>query len=133
MSIINCPVVPFHQINRLFFALKQLFRQKREKLLFLQKQVRHPRDILQAWKLKLDDLSNRLLRSIEFSHLKIRHVYEKLAERLNGVSPYKPLERGYSLVFKENENRPLKKAENVMPGDILNIRLFSGGLKVKVL
>jgi exodeoxyribonuclease VII large subunit len=69
----------------------------------------------------------------------MRHRAEVARERLSGLaaslsslSPLAVLERGYSVVWKAGDARPLRSAAGVAPGDSLRIRLAEGRLDARV-
>lgn len=76
----------------------------------------------------------RLLNQLEIStinrHRKARSDYEILARALHGVSPLAVLDRGYSLVTKDE--KLITHANDLQPGDIIKGRLASGGFDAAV-
>lgn len=73
---------------------------------------------------KLDDIMSVKLQQYENS-------IQKELVRLDALSPLKILQRGYSLVYKNNTI--LRSAKEASEGDELDVRLASGQLHVKVL
>lgn len=55
-----------------------------------------------------------------------------LESRIKAASPLDVLERGYSLAFKSGEKIPLKSADQLKEGDVLEVRLADGVVKAKV-
>ena len=69
----------------------------------------------------------------------MRHRAELARERLTGLavslaslSPLAVRERGYAVVWKAGETRPLRSAAEVAPGDALDVRLARGRLSARV-
>ena len=52
------------------------------------------------------------------------------AGKLEALSPLSVLERGFSIAFKEN--KPVRSAELLSPGDALSLRFAKGGAEVLV-
>ena len=52
-----------------------------------------------------------------------RHRLGLLSERLNGLSPLRPLERGYTLCTKDGE--VVRAARNLSPGEVVDLRFSS--------
>jgi exodeoxyribonuclease VII large subunit len=53
-------------------------------------------------------------------------------QKLNLLSPLNILERGYSVCFNE-KGELVKKAEQLLKNDVVNIKLSEGAVKEKVL
>lgn len=104
----------------------------RDKVMFIKKQFKDPKKILEDFKLLIDDLSCRLV-DAEKQLIKDRqHDYREVFLRLKALSPLDLLKRGYSIVFKKGDLKPVKSAEEVKKEERLDIRLYDGQLKVKV-
>ena len=81
---------------------------------------------------KLDELDLRLKNSMA---QKLEKGHNRLAEagaRLEALSPLKALQRGYSIVSKENEQIPLSKVGDITAGDRLDVRLSDGTVQCQV-
>ncbi len=69
----------------------------------------------------------------------LRHRSELARERLrsaagalSSLSPLAVLERGYAVAWKVGDDRPLRSADAVSPGDELRLRLARGALRARV-
>lgn len=102
---------------------------------------------------RIDGLQKRLvppqqkikLQYSQFEHLKTRllsaqaHSFNICSQRLaissmrlDALSPLQTLHRGYSIVFQPPGNKVLREASSVAVGDLLQVRLSKGSLKVLV-
>jgi exodeoxyribonuclease VII large subunit len=75
---------------------------------------------------KLDELGNRLQRSVRQQLQRVRQRLEALAGQLEGLSPLNVLARGYSLTRKEADQVVVRSPEQVRPGDRLVTHLQTG-------
>ena len=89
-------------------------------------------------------LNNIEIRNTKFKHLKQSYVlnnpdslltkkenhYQLLMEKLELLNPISILAKGYSVATKDN--KIIKSAKEVKKGDLLDIRLYQGALKVKI-
>jgi exodeoxyribonuclease VII large subunit len=55
-----------------------------------------------------------------------------LSSRLHALSPLAVLARGYSIVTREGETRPIRDSAEVKPGDRVEVMLHRGGLECEV-
>ncbi|MDD5749062.1 MAG: exodeoxyribonuclease VII large subunit, partial [Actinomycetota bacterium] len=62
----------------------------------------------------------------DFEH--VRNIEEKL----NALSPLSVLERGYSITFREYDNKIVRSSSDVEEGEALRIRLQKGILGARV-
>jgi exodeoxyribonuclease VII large subunit len=60
------------------------------------------------------------------------HSFQLKVQKLNLLSPLNILERGYSVCFNE-KGELVKKAEQLLKNDVVNIKLSEGAVKAKVL
>jgi exodeoxyribonuclease VII large subunit len=80
---------------------------------------------------KLSGLTMRLGSSTDVLIQKNRSKWGELSALMNGLSPLKVLERGYSIVKKGP--RIVKKASQVQTGDEIKITLSDGELTSRIL
>lgn len=80
---------------------------------------------------ELDSLSKKLADLMKVKLHQCENSLQKELVRLDALSPLKILQRGYSLVYKNNTI--LRSAEEAVSGDELDLKLASGQLHVKVL
>ncbi len=114
---------------RLHRALEQLIRRRRLELGHLQRRLRAmaPHQRLRAQREMLDDLRERLRRAWA-QHLRWRRAtLQSQADRLNALSPLAVLQRGYAIV-RDERGRVVRRAEQVAPGDAVEVLLGQGRL-----
>ena len=92
----------------------------------------HPRAKLERGRAALESLSRRLVGDADRRRSQSRAELGELAGRLNALSPLKVLDRGYSLVRHGPTGEIVRSAEQVGPGDAVNIRLAHGELSAVV-
>jgi exodeoxyribonuclease VII large subunit len=59
-------------------------------------------------------------------------IFSQLVTRLESVSPLEVMKRGYSLVYRLSGKQLVTSADQVNPGDLLDIQLAEGKLKCQV-
>ena len=114
------------------FAIRQFLKGLTDRIIFFGRQIKDPRRILEDGKMRIDDLSFRAAQAQKRNLRELRLQVEGMRRNLESLSPHAPLKRGYSLVFKEGQKRPLRRAPEVNPGELLEIRLGEGALRAKV-
>ncbi|MDR3306246.1 MAG: exodeoxyribonuclease VII large subunit [Endomicrobium sp.] len=79
----------------------------------------------------VDDMGSRLSNSVErLCSLKADKIKD-IAHKLNILSPLSVLERGFSICF-DSDNKIVKNSKDVKQGEIVNIKLASGGFNAEV-
>lgn len=90
-----------------------------------------PQMLFKPFELKLNTLVNR----IENSYILITKNHEirlkKAETALKALSPKKVMQRGYSVIYKDNQ--PVLDATKLEVGDELNVRFANGKAEIKVL
>ena len=76
-------------------------------------------------------ISSNILKNPTELFLKKQHLFEVLLNKIELLNPMKILEKGYSVV-KVNE-KVIKQAKDVKINDEININLFKGTIKAKVI
>lgn len=98
------------------------------------------------YQLQLVDPSKQLVRQrqkfVHLSSLLSRQIQQRLQDthqtlgqiafRLDALSPLKVMKRGYSLVYRFNQNEIISKAGQTQVGDLICVRLSDGKLKCQV-
>lgn len=114
-------------------ALRRNLAKKTEKLLAAEKRLQRldPAAKLRAHEHHLSRLEARMQTAIARRTERARHRYEMLVRELEARSPLAILGRGYSLVF-DAEEKLVKSAKEVRPGDRLRARLADGSVFVRV-
>jgi exodeoxyribonuclease VII large subunit len=79
----------------------------------------------------LDELDNRLLKSIGSLFKSKSENLENVSHKLDIVSPLSVLKRGFSICFNSN-NEVIKDSKDVNACDDISIKLASGSLSVQV-
>ena len=119
--------------GRLFTSQRDLLQSYRRRLELAAAGIRHHdlRRLFQGMQKDLQVISAQLPRAIHAVMFSRRARWEQLSARLDGLSPLKILDRGYSVVF-DPSGKPLTDASQVSPGDELKVRLAKGGLDTRV-
>ncbi len=81
---------------------------------------------------ELEALERRLARAIRREHQRALARMTGLGHRLAAISPLAVLRRGYALVRRLGEDRLVRAAGEVEIGDLLDVRLGEGRLRVVV-
>jgi len=102
-----------------------------ERVAGLRRRLVSPGQLINQWRLRLQESSSRLL-------LSWRHFFENkknscsgLAAQLDLLSPLKTLERGYAIVLDQN-GKAVLDSRRLKPGDLLDVKFSVGEAKVEV-
>ncbi len=76
----------------------------------------------------LDEISSSLNHKFEIYFQKKHNTIDLALEKINNLSPYKVLERGYSITLSEKDNAIITDANTVTRGDLLLTYLKDGKL-----
>jgi exodeoxyribonuclease VII large subunit len=87
-----------------------------------------PADLLLTFSQRIDELSERMVRSENSLLEKFRQVWESLGRHLSGLSPLAVLERGYSITLIHPEGKVIKDAKSVDLNQTIVTRLAKGKL-----
>ncbi len=120
--------------SRLYQAIHRKLQNERR---ILQKIVQsrvlaYPKQSLNIRRQEVDLLSERLVRQVKQSLTLKRERFLKVLGQLDTLSPLATLQRGYSIVQK-NDGTFIKNSAQVEPGDPLKITLASGIINCEVL
>ncbi len=88
-------------------------------------------EIIRRRKLELSDLSRELPALMDQRLQRDRHRLERAAASLDGLSPLKRLQSGYSFTEKES-GVPVRSIRDVQPGDDLKIHVADGQIQARV-
>jgi exodeoxyribonuclease VII large subunit len=80
----------------------------------------------------LDILAHDLVRAASSFLTEHESRYSVLSERLIGLDPYRPLEKGYALVRQSGEKDFIRDCEQVTRGDDLDIQVRKGKIFARV-
>ncbi len=108
-------------------------RGHRQTLKVLTLRLKDPRRRLVEKRLRLEAATSALERSIVRYLATKKARLEALEHRLEALSPYGILSRGYSLVEILPQGRLLTEANQVRPGDLLRLKLKEGRVLCRVL
>ncbi len=119
--------------NQLADRLEQKIRNSRQRAEYLRLRLLQasPEYQLREKKQYAADLEERLKRSMEQKLTDRKHRMALYAERLEGVSPLKKLQQGYSYT-EAPDGKALRSVSQVEPSDLLLIHVTDGTIKAEV-
>ena len=79
---------------------------------------------------QLDSINDRLNNSMKQSFKHRQEQFYYTVSKLNALSPLKTLERGYSIVLKDNKN--INSIHQLKPHDEIEIHLKDGHCKAQI-
>ncbi len=122
--------------SRLSMSLNESFyryiRHRRKLLGNMSERLVHPAKKIQAFRLKTDDLTARLIRIFVN---KVRQKREHLSlrtEQLRSLNPSAILSRGYSIASSIPDKTVIRDADSVSDGQMIELRLANGMLICRV-
>ncbi|GFR36787.1 exodeoxyribonuclease 7 large subunit [Insulibacter thermoxylanivorax] len=80
----------------------------------------------------LQGIEQQLVRAVQNRSRLSQQRFAALIKQLDALSPLKVMERGYSVVYDEQEQTVLNSITQVQPGDIVKIRMIDGRLDCHV-
>lgn len=117
-------------LTRLELAQNRLVADFRHSIRLLRQSLGSPEEMIEGRKREVKYLSERAGKALSFSLERKRDRATRMMGLLDSLSPLKVVDRGYSIVSKENE--VIKSSAQVKKGDVLNIRLAQGSLTAVV-
>ena len=119
---------------RLYSSLERMISQKKEKASYYSAELllRRINALLNEKNLILDDVSRSLSNQIEACLTKNRGRFEKAVGQLNALSPLNTLARGFAIISKLPENKPVFSISDVNKGDEIKTRLKDGVLLSRI-
>ena len=129
---------PAERLDRLKeqMAYKAGYRLNREKERHLKLEQRlmkvHPGEKTRQAASKMDHLHRQLIRSVQTFIKDRRQALVTGMKQLDALSPLKVMQRGYSLVYDEQESALITSIEQVQPGDMVKVRLKDGRLDCQI-
>ncbi len=117
--------------DRLQLASQNFFQRRRDKLNLLSQKLGTPEPLLHKKRAQLESYQLRLKVISEKIITQKKFRLERLMGVMDSLSPLKVVERGYSLVSKENQL--IKSAAQVQKGDHIHIRLADGHINAEVM
>lgn len=112
-------------------ALHAQLRRKRERVTALARHLRDPRRHLVLQRQRVGELSERARRGLGATLRSARARLAANGERLHALSPLAVLERGYSIV-RRDDGAVIRSAQDVLVGDTLDVTFHIGGARVRV-
>lgn len=117
-------------LTRLELAVNRLIATREHRVELLSQKLGSPQDVIDRRKKELVYLSSRSEKALQFAVEKKKSRLGRVMAMLDSLSPLKVVDRGYSIVTKNNE--VIKSASQVKAGDKLDIRLAEGSLTAVV-
>lgn len=117
-------------VERLQMATDRVLSERRYKLKILDQRLGSPQELISRRAKELEYLSQRLQKGLVVSLERKKALLGRWLSVLDSLSPLKVVERGYSIVKKENE--VIKSSTQVKSGDLLQITLAQGQLEARV-
>jgi exodeoxyribonuclease VII large subunit len=90
--------------------------------------LREPTDRIREAERRVDDLAERLDRTVQQHLARAEERLQAQAARLESLSPLNVLARGYSLTRRLPERQVVRSADQVQPGDLLLTTLRQGDI-----
>lgn len=114
--------------TRLINTVEGQLENIRHRLDNLQKSVvfKRPSDQIQQWRQQVDEITTRMLMSLQHRLELLRGNFLSLTGKINALSPLATLSRGYSICFKLPEKVLVKEAGQLRIKDKVEIRLSRG-------
>jgi exodeoxyribonuclease VII large subunit len=116
----------------LTLGLRRRLQRERERLTALQRHVRDPRQILRAWRLRVDELADRSERALQGAWRLARERLRGAADRLNALSPLAVLERGYSITRRVDDGAVVRDAATVSGGTEVQLTFARGWARARI-
>lgn len=117
-------------VERLQMATDRALSERRYKLQILEKRMGSPESLIQRKVKELEYLTQRMNKGVAVSIERKKALWSKWCSVLDSMSPLKVVERGYSIVKKDNE--VVKSADQVKTGDHVQITLAHGQLEARI-
>lgn len=119
---------------RLYSSLERMISQKKEKASYYSAELllRRINALINEKNLILDDVSRSLSNQIEACLTKNSGRFEKAVGQLNALSPLNTLARGFAIISKLPENKPVFSISDVNKGDEIKTRLKDGVLSSRI-
>jgi exodeoxyribonuclease VII large subunit len=111
-------------------ATERALSERRYKLQILEKRMGSPESLIQRKVKELEYLTQRMNKGVAVSIERKKALWTKWCSVLDSMSPLKVVERGYSIVKKDNE--VVKSSDQVKTGDQVQITLAHGQLEARI-
>ena len=120
--------------DRLRRAMLQRLNLERERQMYAERRLAavNPREQAKLARERLRGMRRRLEQAARAAARDSRQRFLAKTRHLDALSPLKIMQRGYSLVYDEAEERLLRSIRQVQPGDLVKVRLTDGRLDCHV-
>jgi exodeoxyribonuclease VII large subunit len=115
-------------------AMQHLLRHRDAEIKMMQERLQQfsPRQRLVQYRMQSQNLGKRLLTALRHRLQRQQQQLQHLAHALDTVSPLATLSRGYAIVTTAADDKILRRAGEVNPGDRIQTRLAQGRLESTV-
>jgi len=117
--------------DRLFLSWKTYWRRNRSSLIEFAGRLKHPKDIVNLTKQKLQNLSQTLIIFGLDHKNKSKKRYEKASSLLEALSPRSIMMRGYGLVF-DDKGKLITSVNSLKKDQIIKLELHDGQKNAKI-
>lgn len=117
-------------VNRLQLAMSRIFSEKRHHIGLQREKLGSPQEVVLRRRQQIDVVGLKLKNSMQRQFEHRQSNWSRLTGLLDSLSPLKVVERGYSLVTKNNQL--IKSSRQVEVKDLLNIQFAEGQIEVRV-
>ena len=117
---------------RLVHAIRRVIDAERDRLVYLERGVVHPRDRINQHRQYIDELFRQMHRSVLHRLELHRKDLSMLGATLHALSPLNHLQRGYSIVLRMPDLTVVNTVKAVSAGTDLQIRVTDGEIGCKV-
>jgi exodeoxyribonuclease VII large subunit len=104
----------------------------REMVMHLRKRLRDPRQVLAVHHDRLQTLAARLSTVFRHQHERTQARVQELTATLNSLSPLAVLGRGYSLTRTVPDDKVVRDAGLLTPGDLVRLTFATGEARARV-
>jgi exodeoxyribonuclease VII large subunit len=94
--------------------------------------LRQPLNVLTQYQQRIDELTKTMCIKAEHYMQMCNQTFKAAVGRLEALSPLAILSRGYSITKRSSDEKIIKEASQVSPGDEIITRLHKGQIKSKV-
>lgn len=120
--------------RRLFHSITLIFQNSRHKFFRLNQGIiqNSPFNRFNLIREKIKTLKEKLKKSIDTALDRKRSQLLSLQNKIEALSPYSVLKRGYSICFTYPEEKVVKENTQIRPGERVKIKLYKGNLYGKI-
>lgn len=119
--------------NRLFQLISNAIKLAAIQLQSLNKQLRHPGQIIREQVQTLDFIEQKLINSMMQVLQRYQTQLQHLARTLNTVSPLATLERGYTITREPVTKKIIRSVQEMQLGDNMEIKFVDGYAETKLI